>query len=194
MTFTFGGQSFELFDHKYNATIKNERAVEVPIAKAFVEAQPPGTRGLEVGNVLSHYGVRRERRIVDLNERTRGVESADLLFLTGSYDWIVSISTVEHVRQHENQYGGIAALAYLMGLLAPGGHALVTVGMGQNPALDQFLLFPWSAPWPRSTAFGLAGRMMHRRGASIWYESGHSPLAYEPGDGAGSSTVWIGEA
>lgn len=184
-TFVYSGQRHDLFDHEYNATILNERAVEIPIALDFVKRQPPDSVGLEVGNVLAHYGVMRPRRIVDLNERAQGVENIDLFTITGRYDWLVCISTIEHVRQHENQYAGIAALAYLAGLVRPQGHALVTAGMGQNPGLDLFLT-------TRSTAFGLGGVMLHRAGRS-WRQSARAPLPYVGKDGAGSSSVWIGE-
>jgi hypothetical protein len=137
VTFTYFDQTFELFDAPYNDALRNERAVELPIAFDFVERQHGS--GLEVGNVLSHY---REgsHRIVDRHEVAPGIENLDVFDIDGTYDWIVSVSTLEHVRRDEpivNRLGGVAALVYLLGLTD---RLLVTLGLGQNAALDDYVL------------------------------------------------------
>lgn len=62
--------------------------------------------------------------------------------IAGTYDWIVSISTMEHVgHDEEPKDPGAAARAihHLRSLLASGGEMLVTVPGGYNPALDRAL-------------------------------------------------------
>lgn len=137
MTFTYRGRRLDYFDHPYNSTRANERAVEVAVALDWL---PGKGRGLEVGNVLGHYGVT-GHRVVDLNEQAPGVDNLDVLDITGTYDWIVSISTIEHVHWDDrgDPYGARQALAHLEQLLNPGGTMLVTVPGGWNPSLDRHL-------------------------------------------------------
>lgn len=160
-TFQFNGETYELFDNPHNATITNERAVELALAFSFVD-ECDGGDGLEVGNVLSHYdyvapmgrehhvGSVPARRIVDRYEASTRVkvERLDVFAIEGAYDWIVSISTLEHVRDGvtdgtvANEQAPAAALTYLRGLLKPGGRMFITIGLGQRAAFDEFLLAP----------------------------------------------------
>ncbi len=199
-TFRWRGKDVPLFDHPHNATITNERAVELAVAQQWLGDCPFGSSGLELGNVLLHYS--REiptlrRRIVDRYERDGApglVENLDVFELGGSYDWIISISTLEHVRRDEephNPWGAVAALAYLRGMLAEGGRMLVTIGLGQNHVLDELLLgddYPFGCFWP--TTF------VRTRGASpeenAWAEQNpRGFLDYGPEHGA--NALWIGE-
>lgn len=138
MNFTYHGQRLTGFDHPYNDTIRNERAIELAVASDWL----PGGDGLEVGNVLSHYGIT-GHRVVDRFEQAPNVENIDVLDTTGSFDWIVTISTLEHVgHDHEprDPDAAEAALGHLRSLLNPVGRMLVTVPMGYHPHFDQFLL------------------------------------------------------
>jgi hypothetical protein len=146
MRFTWWDADLEAFDHPYNTTIENERAVEIAIAQRWATALPepdedaPG--GLEVGNVLAHYDGFPDRRIIDLYEEALGVENLDVLDVTGGYDWIVAISTLEHVRWDHRPFdasGAIRALHHLRRLLHPGGRMLVTVPGGHHAAFDAHL-------------------------------------------------------
>lgn len=192
MTFDWHGKELALLNHPHNKTITNERAVELPVAFDFL-AGCEGD-GLEVGNVLDHYTSVKgndaiaKRRIVDLNEHAPGVDNVDVLTIDGSYDWIVSISTVEHVREGKNPWGAVAALCYLRGLLRDGGRMLVTVGLGQNPVLDQFIMGP----------FGAAPAIYVReRGAepseNVWTPGVPSPASLVYGPEHGANALWIGE-
>lgn len=138
MEFTYHGDTFQGFDHPYNTTILNERAVEIPVVTDWL----PGTgRGLEVGNVLGHYGIT-GHRVVDLFEVADGVDNIDLFDIEGSYDWIVSISTLEHVRwdtEPRDPEGAVQALAHLRSLLKPRGRMLASVPGGHHPHLDAHL-------------------------------------------------------
>lgn len=192
MTFMWHDRELPLFDHKYNKTITNERAVELPVAFDFL-AGCEGD-GLEVGNVLDHYTSVKgndaiaKRRIVDQFEKVRGVDNVDVLTIDGSYDWIVSISTVEHVREGKNPWGAVAALCYLRGMLRTGGRMLVTVGLGQNPVLDRFIMGP----------FGAAPTVYVReRGAelsdNVWTPGVPDAAAMVYGPEHGANALWIGE-
>lgn len=140
-TFTWWGRPFRYHDHPYNTTALNERAVELPIAFRWLD-QRQG-RGLEVGNVTGHYQPGRHR-VVDLHEHADGVDNVDVFDVEGVYDWVLAISTVEHVRwdppEEQQPGGGLAAIWHLEGLLSPGGQMLVTVPLGHNPPLDAAIL------------------------------------------------------
>lgn len=208
-SFRWRGFDLPLFDHPYNATLRNERAVEIPIAMDFL-ARGAG-RVLEVGNVLSHYFTQAElppRVIVDRYEPGYSrsgpqttLRAIDVFDIDGQFDCILSISTVEHVRldppESPNNYGAVAALAYLRGLLAPGGSMLFTAGAGQNPTLDRFLLGGMSLGEPFGAALGLELTTLVREGwphqPPVWVErhAGEGDRTVEAGHGA--RTVWIGE-
>ena len=52
--FRLGQQEYSYVVHSHNYTWTNERAVEISIAKNWVDTHP-GQRTLEVGNVYRHY-------------------------------------------------------------------------------------------------------------------------------------------
>lgn len=181
VTFTYWGSTFDYFDHPYNTTVLNERAVEIPIVRDWL----PDGEGLEVGNVLSHYQPV-THRVVDRHER--GVENLDVFDITGEYDWVLSISTLEHVRwdppEPQDPNGSIRALQHLRGLLRPGGRMLVTVPLGHQPHLDAVLM---------ANETGATRACTLVRHGDGWRQT-HS-LRWEP---YGKSTkwaesVWIGE-
>jgi hypothetical protein len=137
VTFRFCGIDYDYFDHPYNRTATNERAVEIPVVRRWLERD--GT-GLEVGNVLNHYPPAPARRVVDKFEPGPTVENLDVLAIEGKYDWAVSISTMEHVRwddpQDRDPDGAAQAIEHLLGLSQA---ALVTVPTGYHPPLDDWL-------------------------------------------------------
>ncbi|HEY7821343.1 MAG TPA: hypothetical protein VIG24_00835, partial [Acidimicrobiia bacterium] len=152
------GRDLALVDHQYNDTIQNERAVELAVAFQFL-SEVSG-KGLEVGNVTSHYRPP-SHRIVDLYEQADGVDNVDLFDIAGTYDWILTISTIEHVRwdvERDLTAGG-RAIRHLRSLLRPGGRMLVTVPLGWNYALDGLLPFDAdvSACYWRDNAGWVAG-------------------------------------
>ncbi len=101
-TFTFQKDAYNYFYHKYNATWRNERAVEVPIIWRMVKKYH-GQKILETGNVLSHYFLV-NHDILDKYEKADGVVNQDVIDFqpTKKYDLIISISTLEHVGWDEN--------------------------------------------------------------------------------------------
>lgn len=185
-TFRWRGLDLPLFDHPYNATITNERAVEIPVALDFL-ARAHG-RVLEVGNVLGHYFTDEQlppRRIVDRYEQSDGIEQLDVFEITDQFEAIVSISTVEHIRcgdpEPPNPWGAVAALLYLRGLLAPGGAMLWTAGAGQNPDLDEFVMA--DSGWP-VTMLLKDPTVVPRQ-----WRQGFGVLPYGP---RGANAVWVG--
>lgn len=140
--FTFRGERLTPFWHPYTVTWKNERAIEIPIARSLLD-RARGGRVLEVGNVLSHYfPVAHE--VVDKYETAPGVIREDIVdFRPGRpFDLILCISTLEHVGWDERPRDPgklLRAAEHLRGLLAPGGALAVTLPLGYNPRLDALL-------------------------------------------------------
>lgn len=141
-TFSFQGRDYPYFFHSYNLAWRNERAVEIPIARGFLSAHA-GHEILEVGNVLPHY-LDVEYDILDKYEVSDGVINEDALhFDPGKkYDLIISISTLEHIGWDEYPLDPGKAMSVMMnlsGLLAPGGELIATFPLGYNPGFDRLL-------------------------------------------------------
>lgn len=137
--FFFENQGYEYFEHPYNGTWMNERAVEIPLIWEKVKKNTP-SRILEVGNVLSHY-YKVDHLIVDKYEIKKGVLASDILDikLDRKFDLIVSISTLEHVGWDEiPRVPGkhILAVEKLRSLLSDNGLLMATVPLGYNPSFD----------------------------------------------------------
>jgi len=143
--FKFGDTVLRYVYHKYNCTWINERCVEIPIARHFLERYEPG-EVLEVGNVLAHYFTV-SHDVVDKFEKGRGVINRDILEFKPavSYRLIISISTFEHIGYDDSpaqrsETKIAQAMAACKALLAPGGKLVITVPIGYNADLDRMLL------------------------------------------------------
>lgn len=141
-SFTLDERRYPYAHHRYNLSWLTERAVEVPVVQALVDANA-GRRVLEVGNVLSHFRPQ-EHIIVDKYERASGVLNRDAAELAdlGSFDLIVAISTLEHVGWDEVPRDPGKAIASVLALrrqLRPGGQMLITVPVGYNAFYDRAL-------------------------------------------------------
>lgn len=186
-TFQWAGRALAYYDHPYNTTRLNERAVELPVALDWVARRPPGSVGLEVGNVLSHY-VPVDHQVVDRWEPGAGVRNADVFDVTDRVDWVLAISTVEHVRWDEPErtmHGAAEAIEHLQSLLRPDGRMLVTVPFGWHPYLDRDIVDGRFEPEVQGTFV--------RRGAGWVYAAGeaaHRPYAATT-DWA--EAVWVAE-
>jgi hypothetical protein len=141
-TFKLGDVELPYFVHPYNHTWANERAVEIPVARYFLNSCRPSPT-LEVGNVLSHY-FDLGHTVVDMAEkcRYRPVINSDLIefFPSQRFALIVSISTIEHVGWDEtprDEEKVMSAFSKVRSLLTPSGKALVTIPVGYNHFLDQ---------------------------------------------------------
>ncbi|MCI0536304.1 MAG: class I SAM-dependent methyltransferase [Verrucomicrobiales bacterium] len=143
-TFHFDGQELSYFYHPYNMTWACERCVEVPIGRHYL-SQFAARNVLEVGNVLSHYGVV-AHDILDKFERAPDVINEDIITFTPpkKYDLVLSISTFEHIGfdDEASEPSGqkiLTAIAACRNLLSPNGKLVVTVPMGYNPDLDRLI-------------------------------------------------------
>lgn len=142
-TFKIAGKEYYYHYGLYNATWRNERAVEVPIVKDLLW-QWRGMRILEVGNVTGHY-FRCSHDILDRYERGTGILREDIVNFSPlvKYDLIVSISTLEHIgwdetpRQPEKLLKALDSLR--RNVLQPRGKMLVTLPLGHNNYLDGLL-------------------------------------------------------
>lgn len=127
--------------------LNSERAIEVPIAKAFVRPFL-GSRILEVGNVMSSYlRLPDGWEVIDRYELARGVRNDDIAAVTPTpeYSAVLSVSTLEHVGWDEPQRDPARfrrALENCLGFLAPGGQALFTVPLRYNPGVDDWARQP----------------------------------------------------
>lgn len=147
-TFEYRGHRHDYLDHPYNDTRRNERAVEVPIALAFMDRQVGA--GIEIGNVTRHYRPKAKHTVVDLDEVSGGVINADVRTWSPPepFDWLVSVSTVEHVgwprpwpRPDEAEpHAAAAVLDRFRQFVRPGRSMLITAPLGFNPGLDVALL------------------------------------------------------
>jgi hypothetical protein len=182
VTFTYRGFDLVYFDQPYNDTRRNERAIELAIAFHWLHGRRG--RGLEVGNVLAHYGAT-GHRVVDLNEQGDGVENLDVFAINGGYDWIVSISTVEHVgRDAEPRSDALAidAIRHLESLLKPDGAMLITVPGGYNPTLDAAL-----------PTIGTTHQATYVRDGDGWYQTERPAFLPYGSSTPWAESVWIGE-
>jgi len=137
----YSGRRLPYFRHRYNLTWANERALEIPIGRAFLDGADP-QHCLEVGNVLSHYAPVRHA-VLDKFESGAGVVNEDILTWNPgrSFDRILSISTFEHIGFDDDDRDPtgdriLEAIRRCRGFLRPGGRLMITAASGYNPAFD----------------------------------------------------------
>lgn len=187
--FLFDGYRIPYHIAVYNPTWRSGRMVEIAIANHFLERHGDG-RGIEIGNVLSYYQPV-SHKVLDKYERAPDVLNIDVLDLQSPpLDWIVSISTLEHVGwDEEPQEPGkvIAAIRHLRGQLAPGGKMLVTVPRAHNPYLDEGIA---------SGALGTTREffMTRRTARGEWYVRAREEALSMPARHDGiADDVWVAE-
>ncbi len=141
--FEFRGEQIPCLYAHYNITWCNERAVEVPLARWYLEqAEGPV---LEVGHVLGHYGTH-GHLVLDKYENAKGLVNEDITQWQTDrrFGLILSVSTFEHIGFDDDVDGASgdkikAAIAACRALLQPGGRLVFTVPLGYNPDLDQLI-------------------------------------------------------
>ena len=108
--------------------------------------------------------------MVDKYEKANGIQNVDIVDYspTEKYDFVFAISTLEHVGWDRDQREGDKiplAVDRMKELLNRGGNMLVTVPMGFNSFLDQFL---------ETNALGFDQTQFMRRvsGVNEWVECG----------------------
>jgi hypothetical protein len=141
-TLSIAGRDVPYMLHHYNRAWRNERTVELTLAREFLEATTAG-RTLEIGNVLSHYWPV-DHVILDKYEHSPGVLNIDVVDYVPEtpYDRVVSISTLEHVGWDEfprEPDKVLRAYRNIRTFVRDGGSILLTCPLGQNPHLDEYL-------------------------------------------------------
>lgn len=141
-SFSFQDKSYVYFCHHYNATWRNERAVEVALGLDFLKNKS-GKKLLEVGNVMAYYSAP-EHLVIDKYEQSKGVKNIDVMDLNegDKFDAILAISTLEHVGWDETPREPskiLLAFEKLKAHLAPGGKMLLTVPLGYNEFFDNLV-------------------------------------------------------
>lgn len=190
-----GDQTITPLVHPYNLTWRNERAIEVPLSSTFLTSE--GRPCLEVGNVLSHYGIQADV-IVDKYEVAPGVINLDAMDFTSAEPFrsILCISTLEHIGFDEDTYGGSATTSgeiaptvkHLRSLLSDDGEMLVTCPLGLNPELDSLVASGFLAP--------VFERFLKRNKPGVWVEVEKAVALDRPQyvgglDGRGASVLWV---
>lgn len=142
-SFDLWGKDTKYFLHKYNTTWRNERAVELAAATAFL-AENQGGPFLEFGNVLQHYGFRQPDVVVDLYEKGPRITNVDIVDFASEkkFKVMVSISTIEHVGWDERPRSAektAMALDRLVSHLTSDGKLFITAPTGHNPYLDAMI-------------------------------------------------------
>lgn len=167
-TFSFDGTTLQHARNRCGRTWNNERAVEIPIALAALDATGAAPV-LEIGNVLSQYRPI-QHVVVDKYEFAPGVTNIDVCDFRPQkrFALILCISTIEHVgfdEEPRDPEKAARALTHLRGLLAPGGRMLVTFPVDYNPSLD-------SAVRSDRVVFDRVGFLRRMDAANRWREVG----------------------
>ncbi len=144
-TFTFQGKEYRYLMSYKNFAWLSERIAEVPVAAGYTrEALSKGQRVLEVGDVLRQYTGLRAKDIVDKYEYRKGIINEDIEeFVPGEpYDFIVSVSTMEHVGWdapdvRDPDKSKRVLWNFKNKFLKQGGMGVITLPVGQNPELDK---------------------------------------------------------
>lgn len=141
-TFRVGELELPYVIHPHNFTWTNERAVEISLARHWLETHA-GQKTLEVGNVTRHY-FGGQHVVVDKYEQAEGVINIDVVDFSPEtgFQNIFAISTLEHVgwdRDQKEPDKIRIAVDKLKQLLLPGGELMVTVPVGFNHFLDDFI-------------------------------------------------------
>ncbi len=144
--FSCFGAHFPYYTHPYNATWRNERAVEIPIALQFLN-QNRGKRILELGNVTDYYQARYDVKthvVVDKYEASPSVLNLDFISYKPevSFDAFLSISTFEHIGWDEptkDQKKVELALQHIQSVVTNKENVLVSFPLGYHPHLDHLV-------------------------------------------------------
>jgi SAM-dependent methyltransferase len=162
----FQGRTYPFLYARYNLTVRNERAIELPIFWDAVQRQRP-EQVLEVGNVLAHY-FPIKHTVVDKYERGPRVINEDVVdYRPGrTFDLIVAISTLEHVGWDEEPRDPPKirrAIETLRGLLSPQGRLVISLPLGYNTEVDRLVR-------ERALPFTTAGYLKRVTADNQWRE------------------------
>lgn len=135
------GETYEYLDRP----LHTERVIEIPIGKRLIQsANRTKARVLEVGNVLGSY-IDIPHDVVDKYEVGTRIQNVDVVDFRPieRYDLVISISTLEHVGFDEvvrDPAKFEKAVHHLLeDCLNPGGRLFITLPIGYNPAVDDWV-------------------------------------------------------
>ena len=128
---------------RFNRFVNSERIVEIPIVIEKI-SHNRSKKCLEVGDSLNNYH-NITHDVLDKYEMKHSVINLDIVEFNPieKYDTIFSISTVEHIGfdEREKQPGkATLAINKMLSLLANHGLLIITVPLGYNPEIDDFIL------------------------------------------------------
>ncbi len=142
--FILNGKKYIAFRHWYNATWRNERAVEIPVILDKIK-ENRDKKILEIGDVIRHYADF-PRDILDKYEKGGEIINEDVVDFKPAqkYDLIVSVSTLEHVGWDEEVKDPLKIIRALENLknncLTQDGEIVATIPLGYNPPMDELLM------------------------------------------------------
>ena len=130
----------EYFHHSYNNTSRNERTIEVPLARKFLELV--NNNCIEIGCVLPYYGYDKHK-VIDLYDEHPKAENIDALTYNYKGKNCLSISTIEHFGESYNDPQNIGKyfdkeLAYkgLIKIIENANKYLISFPLGLNRNLE----------------------------------------------------------
>jgi len=153
--FKFKSQQLSYFYHSYNEARFNERTIEVPIVKYYI--QQSGFKDfLEIGNVTNHYytyfkDLINSKIVIDKYEKGWKVVNKDIKNYNPDkkFDFIFSISTFEHMDSDQGKNpdyvaGGSKLITYAAdnlvhvcnNLLKDGGYFIITTPIAYRREWD----------------------------------------------------------
>jgi len=193
-SFVVDGVEHTQLIHLHNRTWRNERAVEVPLARAFLEQHEGPV--LELGNVLTNYGLT-GHLVVDKYERRPGVHSIDVVDYHPAerFGAIITVSTLEHVGWDEDPRDPEKiprAIQNLRRLLLPSGRLFSSCPLSYNPHLDA--LIAAGALGADRQAFLVRDDPGEPRAPGRWTQSDQATaFARARLDRYGGSAIWVAE-
>ncbi len=139
--FYFQGKKLEYLLHPYNISWANERSIEIPIVLNYIK-NSKAKKIIEAGSVLKNY-TKAEWLIVDKFEKGEGILNEDLVDfkLKEKYDFVVSISTLEHVGfdDENNPEKIIRVIENMKSWLNKNGKIIATMPLGYNKFMDNLI-------------------------------------------------------
>lgn len=201
--FEYQGERLEYFFHSYNNWRTSERAIEIPIARRYLE-RFPDARVLEIGNVTNHYHdyfreAKGDFTVLDKFENAHGVIRMDVADYVPEekYDLVLSISTFEHMDsdlgRNPDYVPGRAALGSVAAdnikhvadhMVKEGGTFLLTAPIGYTPEWDETF---WSGALDRC-GFSRYSTTIYAKESEITWKQ----IPASEARAAGSSERWPG--
>lgn len=129
----YKNKDIKYFDHPYNTTRQNERTVEVPLAKLFLESH---LDLIEIGCVTPYYFTRYDHKVYDLTDGHLRAINLDALTLDVKGKNVLSISTIEHFGEDEVTSDSVKFLDRVM---KESKKYLITFPLGINKKLDEYV-------------------------------------------------------